>query len=258
MENQPQQSNNNSKRIIIFIIIILILGGGYFAYLKLTNNVNKETTNLETTVKKESSSNQNSLPEQKVALPIKLDEEFCRTIRDEAISDIYNNQEEYYIKYDVSGYCNINIGKGISNIFAFENISKDIKKPEFVLNIYTQNKEIVQSLTLNYPWEFNTSTINIHDDINADGYKDLLVRVFGARSSEFTYYIYNPVKKIFEEDDVLSNIYIPTFNKKNMEISSTADTPNYYYDKNGEQQYYTPEEQTTVFEFKNGNYVEKN
>lgn len=183
----------------------------------------------------------------------KLEKELCDEISDKSISS--NLESNSSTEHATPGFCDISIGKNLSYKFSFENISKQAN-PEFVLNIYSSNNNIIQSIPLDYAWSFNNLTINLHDDINADGYKDLLVRVFAPRAAQFTYYIYNPTKKIFEKSDVLSNIFLPTFDAKNMTIKATADIPNYYYDDNGNQQYYTPEEQTTVFKFKDGKYTE--
>ncbi len=153
-----------------------------------------------------------------------------------------------------SGYCPVNVSSDVTLLFSFENISSSSTDPAFVLNIYDSNKVLLQTLPIEYNWEISPITMNIHDDINFDGYRDLLLRVMGIRSSQFTYYRYNPSLKIFEEDEVLFSIFLPTFDINKKTISSTADTPNYYWDDEGNQKYYTPEEQTTVFKFENGEY----
>ena len=125
------------------------------------------------------------------------------------------------------------------------------KEQNFVLNIYTPESVLMQTIPIAYS---TYSDINLHDDINFDGYKDLLVRVQSPRASQFTYYIYNPSKKIFEADDNLSNIFTPTFDSKDKLITCIPDIPNYYTDENGDQQYYSAAEQTSVYKFQDGKY----
>lgn len=214
------------KKSIKFIYVALIIISGGLS-LFIINNMKKSTINS-----------------------VKFNNEFCDSIVNKTITKITPSME-----YTVPVSCNISIGKEVSYIFSFENISED-KKPDFILNLYnSSDNTFVQGIKLAYSWKFDTYTINLHDDINGDGYKDMLLRVFGPRASQFTYFIYNPTKNVFEEDNVLSKIFTPTFNKETMEINTTADVPDYYTDGNGEQQYSTPEEDTEVFKFKNGKYT---
>jgi hypothetical protein len=189
---------------------------------------------------------------------IKFNKEFCDTIANQKISEVIKVGDG--VTYTLPDSCIILIGNGVSYRFSFETIPSDFPNKElaFTLKVYnSSNGTLVQSIDLDYDSSFNNLTINLHDDVNADGYKDMLVRVLSPRAAEFTYFIYNPAKNMFEEDTVLSNIFTPSFDKQNMKISSTPDIPNYYADENGEQQYYTPEEQTTVFTFKNGKYYQQ-
>lgn len=188
-------------------------------------------------------------------LPPMFDTSFCSVLTNN--TPVENLNLENYILKKTSGYCPIDIGHETRISFVFENTSASSTDPEFTLKLYDSNKKLLQTLPIEYNWEISQNTVNLHDDINFDGYKDILLKVFGPRSSEFTYYIYNPTLHIFEESETLSYIFLPTFDAENATISATADTPNYYQDEHGEQQYYTPEEQTTRFKFENGTYTEK-
>lgn len=193
-----------------------------------------------------------SISSAEVAL-VKPDEKFCNDIVHKTHRENFNdglNPEEF----TTPSVCTLDIGKNTSYLFSFESTSTEVGT-DFFLNIYTPDHTFLQTLPFDYSWQYDVHTINLHDDINFDGYNDLLLRVASPRAAQFTYYIYNPKTKIFEADDKLSNIFSPTFDTKKRTITATPEIPNYYIDDNGEQQYYTPEEQTTVFRFRNGKYV---
>lgn len=192
-----------------------------------------------------------------ISITPKLDQVFCDDIMQKAPSEIFSDGENQSVIVTSERICQENIGHNTSYLFSFENISQNAA-PNFVLNIYTPDMILVQTMPIDYSWQFGEDTINLHDDINFDGYKDMLLRVYSPRATEFTYYIYNPTRKIFEPENTLSGIFSPTFNSQNKTITSTPDISNYYYDKMGDQQYYTPEEQTTVFKFKDGKYYKEN
>jgi len=184
----------------------------------------------------------------------RLEENFCNSILNKTHNDNFNDGYDVP-EFTSPGVCEINIGEETSYIFSFENVSKS-NEPDFILNIYSQNGRKIQTLPIEYSWSFNVNTINLYDDINFDGYNDILLRVFGPRAAEFTYYIYSPEKEIFEKNNTLSNIFSPTFDSAKKTITTTPDISNYYYNEAGEQKYYPKEEQTIVFEYINGKYKE--
>lgn len=156
-----------------------------------------------------------------------------------------------------SGSCKISLNSDTTFIFSFDNISASTT-PRFVLNIFNPLNNQVQSIRLAYDWEYNNKVINLHDDINFDGYKDMLIKTFGRRASNFLYYLYDPLSETFVEDEVLSGIYTPTFSSKERTITTTPDVASYYFDDKGEQQYSTPKEETSIYRFVEGKYILSN
>jgi hypothetical protein len=218
------------------------------------NTADASVRNANVSTSTESSPVEQSTPEAQVEIPGNF---FCNTIAEKTHNEISHSLENLQEQHS-PGSCIISIGNNVSFIFSFEDIrEKGNGDPKFILNIYTLPKTLVQSLPLDYSWQYDEYSVNLHDDINFDGYRDLLLRVLSPRAAQFSYYIYNPMTNKFEVDEVLSDIFSPIFDPIHKTISATPDIPNYYYDANGDQQYYTSEEQTTVFEFKNGSYVAK-
>lgn len=236
----------NKKFTILAITCIVTLGVA--AYVSVTKYANLPQLK---------SGNDTNKPvySMMVALLPRLEKSFCDSLADKSHKENFNDG------YNVAGLtspgtCELSLGENTSAIFSFENISKT-NEPEFVLNIYSTDGRKIQTLPVAYSWKFDVNTINLHDDINFDGYKDALLRVSSPRAAQFTYYIYNSEKEVFEVDGALSYIFSPTFNPVTKTITTTPDIPNYYFNEAGGQEYYTPEEQTTVFEYKNGKYDEK-
>jgi hypothetical protein len=228
MQKQKQKRISTLWGIIIIIAVTIVAISGVFAWQYFYKTADKM-------------SSINSLL---------LSKEFCDGIVQNKIKDnekVVNNNQ----KIISPGACRIEIGKGVQYLFSFDDKTTG-NIPNFILTIYNANMNRIQAIPLDYPWFFSLTTINLHDDINFDGYKDLLIRVSGPRASEYTYYAYNPLKKIFEKNDILSYIFTPTLNIDKREISTTPNIPNYYFDDNGNMDYYTPEEQTTFFKFIDG------
>lgn len=184
-----------------------------------------------------------------------LDNSFCDSLtrKDGNVSKDYDKEVR---EIKISGSCYINIGNNTNLLFYFENTAeaKD-KDPKFVLKIYDSNKSIVQVIQLDYSWSYNEETISLRDDINFDGYNDLLVKVFGPRASQFTYYTYDSLNKKFVIVDSLTRIFTPSFDSKSKTITTKPDVPSYYFDNNGDQQYYLPSEQNAVYRFIKGTYT---
>jgi hypothetical protein len=186
--------------------------------------------------------------------PVFCDSLFSRTHK-EIEELVYESNFEYSTRItDVS--CVIDIGNKKEFNFTFKNTANK-KDPVFVLEISDTVQKKRQALPIDYWWFYDVYTINLHDDINFDGYRDMLVRVLSPRAAQFTYYTFNPETNLFEANEVLSFIFSPTFDPVKKTITTTPDIPNYYTDDNGEQQYYTAEEQTSVFELKDGVWVLK-
>lgn len=149
------------------------------------------------------------------------------------------------------GYCMVTIGNGLSYYFVFASTTDKLKfdyesQDKQVLTIYSMDMKKIQVVeTPNAAW----GEVSLHDDVNFDGYKDILGRIWSPRASQYSYYVFNPENGKFEEDEVLSSIFSPTLDMEKKVITATADVPNYYTDKFGDQQYYTPEEQTTEYVF---------
>ncbi len=115
------------------------------------------------------------------------------------------------------------------------------------VEIYSSNKnDLVQEITPDTLGIFYSNNIEIKDDINFDGYKDLLVKTFaGARNSLYTYFIFDPKNGKFEEDWLLRKLPFPYFDKEQKSIF-TDPLPNYV----------NPDDswQSETYEFKNGEY----
>lgn len=185
------------------------------------------------------------------------DTEFCDLITKKTHKE--NDDSGLYTKsYITNNTCVVDIGNNKKIVFTFKNITTE-KEPEFVLEIQDGSGKSKQTIPLAYDWSYNIYNINLHDDINFDGYKDMLFRVLSPRAAEYTYYVFNPKTNLFEENELLSFIFSPTFDSVRKTITTTPDIPNYYIDDNGEQQYYTPEQQTRRFKFEDGSWqvVEK-
>lgn len=68
---------------------------------------------------------------------------------------------------------------------------------------------------------FLDGDINIAEDINFDGYKDLrIVNVRGANIGGYNYWIFNPELKKFEKNPVLANIPYPSFDRTKRTITA--------------------------------------
>jgi len=193
---------------------------------------------------------------QNYALATLLNQNFCDRMTKFPYATLLTYSTDFQTA-TTSGACQVSVGPNTSLNFSFDNISASTT-PRFVLNIFDPVTNQVQSIRLAYDWEYNNSIINLNDDINFDGYKDMLMRTFGRRASQFNYYLYDPVSKTFKMDEMLSSIYTPTFNPQERTITTTPDIASYYIDNNGEQKYSTPEDETSVYKFVQGKYVPSN
>lgn len=94
------------------------------------------------------------------------------------------------------------------------------------------NHMVDQELTFGENFDgktIRTESFNIGSDVNSDGYRDLrLLNTSGASNTTFDYWIYNPVKDIFEKDPVLQNIGQAEFDKQNKTITGVI---NYGYNR---------------------------
>ncbi len=216
------------KKSLLSIIFLLIVSGSIF-YI-LDNKKEKQVT---------------------------TDQVFCDSIFNKPHKENFMD-ELTWKSYVTSNRCVFDIGNKREFAFTFNNTGTE-KDPVFVLEISDSKNKTKQTIPLAYAWSYNIDTINLHDDINFDGYKDMLFRVLSPRAAEYTYYTFNPETNLFEANEALSFIFSPNFDPVKKTITVTPDIPNYYTDDNGEQQYYTPEQQTRRFKFEGGSWqvVEK-
>ncbi len=223
------------KKIITLIVLVVIVYFGFKFFQKSPTDMSLEIVSVPSDVASSS---------------------FCHDIVEKTITENFNEGNNP-VEFTTLVTCTIPIGHSRTAELEFKNNAAEGDEPDFDIGITSSGfvSSSQQHISLAYSPTYSRSDVNLHDDINFDGYKDMLLRVLSPRAAQFTYYVYNPKTRLFDESEALSSIFLPTFDAEKKQITATADIPNYYVDDSGEQQYYTPEEQTTVFVFKDGEYV---
>ena len=158
------------------------------------------------------------------------------------------NKPEGGEKFDFPLNCYFDIGHGF--------LKWNFKVPEeneknVVLEISDSAGKLVQKITIEDETIetdfFLDGDINVAEDINFDGYKDLrIVNARGANITGYNYWIFNPMLKRFEKDPVLENIPYPSFDGDKKTITAFHATNFGIY--------------STIFKFINGKYqmIEQN
>jgi hypothetical protein len=154
------------------------------------------------------------------------------------------NKPEGGDKFDFPIDCNFDIGLGFSN-WNFKIPKKNKDKDNLVLEISDFAGKDVQKITIEDDTInedlFLDGDINLAEDINFDGYKDLrIINARGANIMGYDYWMFNPTLKKFEKDPVLARIPYPSFDSGEKTITASHAANLGYY--------------SAVFKFINGKY----
>jgi len=106
--------------------------------------------------------------------------------------------------------CTFDIGKDFKNwLFTVsEKVETDTEPSMYEIEIKNKKRDVVQTIRIGQQGSFKDGFLNMAYDINFDGYKDILLRVLSPRVAEFTYYIYNPEKEMFEnQENTIEDFY---------------------------------------------------
>lgn len=211
----------NLKASLIILALAIVVGGGFWFSTKTA----REKALLERAeVKVEA-----SIPEKfKNTLG---PSDLCKVIEEGGgPKDLLSEEDQQIVsEYSSEGQialpftCQIKISDKQSVFVYYENNSNpelDHKVTIYDANTTDSEREI---LTLDFEDAFSPHLISFANDVNEDGYNDLLVIEFSGASNDFgRFYIYDPIKKDFSRDNLLSDLSNPVYDRINKTIVSAG------------------------------------
>jgi len=147
-----------------------------------------------------------------------IDNDRCKVFFDQSKPE----RGDYEFKLPV--ICTFDIGKDFKNwlFIVSEKPEIDTEPSMYEIEIKNKKRDVVQTIRIERQGSpFRYGFLNMANDINFDGYRDAVVlNSLGSGNISYDYWIFNPDKKIFKKDPVLSNVPNPEFDADKKIITS--------------------------------------